>query len=99
MSQKKVEYYKEQKKNRAEILRKEKRNRRLGITLAVLIAAALFGWFGYQVGRQIRSSNAGTTQAMELDVSDTENYFTELETMLSGEETTEEAESTSESAE
>ena len=101
MSQKKVDYYKEQKKNRAEIMRKEKRNRRLGITAAIVIAAALLGWFGYLLVQNARSSTDGTTQAMELDVSDMDGYLQEMDGILSGEETEEaaEGESTSEETE
>ncbi len=49
MSQEKVDFYKKQKANRKDLMKKEKRNRVLRITLAVVIIAAALGWFGYSV--------------------------------------------------
>ena len=91
MSQKKVDYYKEQKRNRAEIMRKEKRNRRLGALLAIVILAALLGWFGYMSVQNARSSSEGVTNATELDTTDMDEYFSQMETIIHGEEETEEA--------
>lgn len=47
MSQEKVERYKEQKRNRKKILKKEKRLHILEVTAAVVICAAIVGWAGY----------------------------------------------------
>ena len=92
MSQKKVDYYKEQKKNRAEIMRKEKRNRQLGLMLTVLVAAAMVAWFGYLFVQNARMKAASTVQAMELDVEDTDNFLNSIDSLIHGEETEETAE-------
>lgn len=47
MSQAKVDRYKEEKKNRKQTIKKEKRNRVLGRTLGVIIAAAIVCWIGF----------------------------------------------------
>ena len=47
MSQAKVDRYKEEKKNRKQTIKKEKRNRVLGRTLGVVIAAAIVCWIGF----------------------------------------------------
>lgn len=54
MSQEKVDFYKKQKANRKELMKKEKRNRILRITLIVVIIAAALGWFGYSVYQNSR---------------------------------------------
>ena len=46
MSQAKVDRYKEEKKNRKQTIKKEKRNRVLGRTLGVVIAAIVC-WIGF----------------------------------------------------
>ena len=51
MSQAKVDRYKEEKKNRAKIMRKEKLERKLSAACAGLIAIALVGWAGFSVYR------------------------------------------------
>ena len=43
----KVDRYKEEKKNRKQTIKKEKRNRVLGRTLGVVIAAAIVCWIGF----------------------------------------------------
>ena len=86
MSQKKVDYYKEQKRNRAEIMRKEKRNRRLGALLAIVIVAALVGWFGYMIVQNARSASDGATKATELETTDLDEYFSQVDTILNGDE-------------
>ena len=47
MSQAKVDRYKEEKKHRKQTIKKEKRNRVLGRTLGVVIAAAIVCWIGF----------------------------------------------------
>ena len=49
MSQKKVEAYKEYKKNKDKILKKEKRMRNLELGVIALVGVAFVGWFGYSV--------------------------------------------------
>ena len=47
MSQAKVDRYKEEKKNRKEIMAKEKRKRMIGKIAGCAIVLALVGWIGY----------------------------------------------------
>ena len=49
MSQAKVDRYKEQKKNRKKIMKKEKCRIVLGRTIGVLVCAAIVGWAGWSV--------------------------------------------------
>ena len=49
MSQEKVDRYKEYKANKQKIWKKEKRVRRLEYIAALVVAAALLGWFGFSV--------------------------------------------------
>lgn len=46
MSQAKVDRYKEEKKNRKQIIAKEKRNHKLAVLAGWLVALALVGWAG-----------------------------------------------------
>ncbi len=49
MSQAKVDKYKEEKKNRAQIMKKEKRNRFIAKVLACVIGAAIIVWAGFSL--------------------------------------------------
>lgn len=49
MSQEKVDRYKEYKANKKEILKKEKRMRKIEYTVAVVVLVAVIGWLGYSV--------------------------------------------------
>lgn len=78
MSQAKVDKYKEYKANKKEIMKKEKRIRRLEYGLAALILAAFVGWIGYAVV-------VDTTDRMENgEASYTEINVTALNDYLSG---------------
>ena len=86
MSQAKVDYYKEQKKNRREIMRKEKSRKRLEITALIVILAAVIGWFGYMVYQNVTASAAASGDRTELDLTALEEYMNNLEGMVAGEE-------------
>lgn len=47
MSQAKVDRYKEEKKNRKQIMAREKRNHKLAVLGGWLVALAIVGWAGY----------------------------------------------------
>ncbi len=49
MSQEKVDYHKQQKANRKELVKKEKRNRVLRLVITIVIIAAALGWFGFAI--------------------------------------------------
>lgn len=69
MSQKKVDEYKKQKKNRAKILKKEKRVLFLEKLLGVVIAAAVVFWIGFSIYRYGGSAaNASEPEIQYTDV-------------------------------
>ena len=49
MSQKKVDEYKEYKKNREKILKKEKTMQKLTMALVAVLCVVFLGWFGYSI--------------------------------------------------
>ena len=49
MSTKKVEKYKEEKKNRTVFIQKKKRQQRIQVIISVLVCAVFIGWFGWSV--------------------------------------------------
>ena len=98
MSQKKVDAYKERKAHRAEIMRREKRVRRVEATLLVVILAALIGWFGFAVYRQVQSNKETVYQTTEVRTGAIDDYMEELESLTS-EDPEEEAEGADEVAE
>ena len=84
MSQKKVDAYKEEKKNRQQIMRREKRARRLEALAALVISVALIGWFSYAVIMHARSSAPVETVTTTLDTAAVDNYMTELDGLSEG---------------
>ena len=94
MSQQKVDYHKEQKRNRRQIMAKEKRIRRLEITLLIVILAAVIIWFCYLLYSKAQADNAANipVETNDLDLSAWEDYTNELDAMInSGSEAAEEA--------
>ena len=92
MSQQKVDYHKEQKRNRRKIMRKEKAMRRLEITILVVILAALVGWFSYLVYRNTQSKYAAANvKTTEMKLAGWENYTNNLDAVIHGEEIEEDA--------
>lgn len=84
MSQKKVDAYKEEKKNRQQIMKKEKMARRLEAILAALICVALIGWFSYAVIMHARSSAPVETVTTTLDMGAVDEYVTGLDGLSEG---------------
>ena len=84
MSQKKVDAYKEEKKNRQQIMKKEKMARRLEAILAALICVALIGWFSYAVIMHARSSAPVETVTTTLDMGPVDEYVTGLDGLSEG---------------
>ena len=92
MSQEKVDFYKKQKRNRRQIMKKEKTMRRLEITILIVILAALVVWFCYLIYNNARLKNAGTvTNTTQMNLSAWEDYTENLGTLVNGEEAEEEA--------
>ena len=78
MSQAKVDKYKEEKKNRKEIMAREKRKQKAGIAAAVLVGAAILGWAGvsaYQI-----YENSKPLETVYVDLTAIDDYMTSLET-------------------
>ena len=80
MSQAKVEHYKEQKRNRQKIMKKEKTTRRLEITLIVVVLAALFVWFGFQVNKNMHANDP--IPVKQLDLIRAREYMDELRSLI-----------------
>lgn len=79
MSQAKVDRYKEEKKNRAEIMKKEKREKFFLKCGAGIIGAALIVWVGFSGYQSLTSSdaaNGGKTYNVNTDAMD--EYLQEL---------------------
>ena len=84
MSQKKVDRYKEQKANRQQIMKKEKRMRRLEVFGLTAVLVALVAWFSVAVVHQARSNNTEPVQATEIATADLESYLGELSSAVNG---------------
>ena len=82
MSQKKVDAYKEEKKNRQQIIRREKMTNRIEILVIVLVFAALIGWFGTSVymNRKAEAEANAAPVTTTLDLSDMDSFSEMLRT-------------------
>ena len=85
MSQKKVDAYKEEKRNRQQIIRKEKITRRLEMIAAALICIALVGWFGIAVVMHAKSSTPVQTETTTLNLDAVDAYTNQLYSLQDGE--------------
>ncbi len=81
MSQKKVEAYKEYKKNKAQILKREKLIRRVEYGIIIGVCCVFVGWFGFSVYKSAtrKDVSAEAVQATELDMSQYEEYVEGLQ--------------------
>ena len=82
MSQKKVEAYKEYKKNKDKILRKEKRMRQLEFGILGLVGIAFVGWFGYSVydsAQRAAEEKAADVTTTEINLTDFTEYVNGLD--------------------
>ncbi|MCR5294825.1 MAG: hypothetical protein K6E30_06580 [Lachnospiraceae bacterium] len=84
MSRKKVEAYKEYKKNKDKILKKEKLMKRLEAGAAALILAAFVGWFGYSVYDSVSRAAEERAAAGGVEVTTTELNLTDFTDYLNG---------------
>ncbi len=85
MSQKKVDAYKEEKRNRQQIMRREKMTRRLEALVAAVICIALIAWFSIAVVLHARSAAPVETVTTSLDLSALDNYNMMLEDLAAEE--------------
>ena len=101
MSQAKVDKYKDQKKNRDKIMKREKRERILAEVIVSVVVVALIGWAGYSFYQNHKPTvvNTYTVDGTALtDYMSELNAETETETTAETEESTDAAESESETA-
>ena len=89
MSQEKVDLYKEEKKNRKKIMRREKIRTRLTVVAVVVVFGFLIGWFSWAVYNNVKNNQATTAKAMttELDLSAIESYTTALNSYVTEQKT------------
>ena len=83
MSQKKVEQYKEFKKNREKIYAKQKKMKQLRLILASVLAVLVIGWFGYSIYNTATRppvSEDGVVTPVEVDYDAYNEYLAGLET-------------------
>lgn len=82
MSQKKVDAYKDYKKNRKEILKKEKQRQKLEIGIAAVICAAFVCWFGVSAYQKATAKPAETNtkaEVVEINMTDYEEFVSGLD--------------------
>ena len=77
MSQAKVDRYKEQKKNRKEIMAKEKREKMLRNFAVGLVAVAILGWAG--VSGYNAYQNSKPLETVYVDLTEMDNYMSNLD--------------------
>ena len=83
MSQAKVDRYKEEKKNRAKIIKKEKRQLLAMKLGASAVAVVLVAWFSVSVYHRFQSQDASTTTEKvnyTINTSAIDEFFTDLYT-------------------
>ncbi|MCC8051965.1 MAG: hypothetical protein LIP10_15175 [Clostridiales bacterium] len=81
MSQAKVDRYKEEKKNRAKIIKKEKRQWMLTKAVGVLVAVLVVAWVGFSVYNYTGTTEETTTVELPTYTVDTaalDDYLTAL---------------------
>ena len=86
MSQKKVEKYKEYKKNKDQILKREKRIRTVEFGLIILICCVFVGWFGYSIydsAVHAKNNSAVPAEVVEIDMNAYSDYVNGLSTTFS----------------
>lgn len=91
MSQKKVDKYKQDKANRQKIMKREKVLRRVEITVAAVVLAALLVWFCIAVYRnsQEKALENADTVTTSLDLTEVDSYINGLTTEASSSEAAE----------
>lgn len=78
MSQAKVDRYKEEKKNREKIMKKEKRNSRLMKLGGTVIAVVLVGWIGYSVYLNATNKAVGSGATYSVDTAAVEDFLNNM---------------------
>ena len=97
MSQEKVDRYKEEKKNRKKIIKKQRFQSILFKTAGTLVAVILVGWVGYSAYDTITSGAAADSKTYSMDTTAVDEYLNEMAAAQTESES--EAETESEAAE
>jgi uncharacterized membrane protein len=86
MSQKKVEKYKEYKRNKEQILKREKRIRAVEFGVIIVICCVFVGWFGYSIydsAVQAKKNSAVPAEIVEIDMNAYRDYVDGLSSTFS----------------
>lgn len=78
MSQKKVDYHKEQKHNRKKLVKQKKAKQAAAILSGVILAVALLGWVGFSVYNKYEQLQAETVTKLSVDNSALSDYMATL---------------------
>lgn len=78
MSQAKVDRYKEEKKNRQKIMKKQKLENALLKLGGTLVAVALVGWLGFSVYQTVTSSKDAVSNTYSVDTAAVDEYLNGL---------------------
>lgn len=79
MSQKKVDAYKEQKANRAKIMKKEKWTLRLEKLAALVVCIAVVCWIGFSVYGKVTDGKEEVKVETTMDTSALDDYLSGIE--------------------
>ena len=85
MRQEKVASHKEQKKNRKKIIKRQKPIFRLAVTAIVVAVVALVSWFSVSVYKNVKATKEANRETVttEWNVTDYDNYQTQLQAYVS----------------
>lgn len=78
MSQQKVDYHKNLKSNRKELVKKQKTQKKIAIGATILVCVLLITWIGFSGVAQYEKHLESTGEATTLDLSSISDYFTSL---------------------
>ena len=93
MSQAKVDYKKEQRKNIKKTVRKRKISHVIGMAAFVLVFCGMLGWLGYsgyQTIKKAQTSEAATKEEIPVDLDAISDYLSEITPETTEAETSEE---------
>lgn len=78
MSQAKVDRYKEEKKNRQKMIKKEKRHERMLKVCGVVVAVAVIGWVGYSGYSTLTKSGKAAGNTYSVDTTSLDDFMQNL---------------------
>ena len=78
MSQEKVDRYKEQKRNRDKILKKEKRQARILKIGGIVVALVLVGWIGFSTYLRATDRSNATGKTYSVDTASLDEYLNNM---------------------